>query len=87
MQQWGTNYWDTYSPAVNMVTVSLILLLAQIYKLDLKAIAFVLVFLQPEFDVNIWMHLPIGFQVDTENDSKCYILNLNKSLYGFKKQI
>ena len=33
MQQWGTNYWETYSPVVNMVTVRLILLFAWIYKL------------------------------------------------------
>ncbi len=26
------------------------------------------------------MYLPIGFQVDTENESRCYILKLNKSL-------
>jgi hypothetical protein len=31
------------------------------------------------------MYLPIGFQVDTENESKCYILKLNKSLYGLKQ--
>jgi hypothetical protein len=66
-----------------MVTVCLILLLAQ--KLDLKAIDFVLAFPQAELDVDIWMYLPIGFQVDTENESKCYILKLNKSLYGFKQ--
>jgi hypothetical protein len=85
MQQWGTNYWETYSPIVNMVTVHLILLLAQIYKLDSKAIEFVLAFLQAELDVNIWMYLPIGFQVSTENESKRYILKLNKSLYGLKQ--
>jgi hypothetical protein len=28
MQQWDTNYWETYSPVVNMITVHLILLLA-----------------------------------------------------------
>ncbi len=28
IQQWGTNYWETYSPVVNMVTVCLILMLA-----------------------------------------------------------
>jgi hypothetical protein len=44
MQQWGTTYWETYSPVVNMVTVHLILLLAWIYKLELKAIDFVLAF-------------------------------------------
>jgi hypothetical protein len=64
-----------------MVTVCLILLLAQICKLDSKAIDIVPAFPQPELDVDIWMYLPIGFQVDTENESKCYILKLNKSLY------
>jgi hypothetical protein len=53
MQQWGTNYWETYSPVVNMVTVRLILLLARIYKLESKAIDFVLAFTQAELDVNI----------------------------------
>jgi hypothetical protein len=85
MQQWGTNYWETYSPVVNMVTVHLILLLALIYKLELKAIDFVLAFPQAELDINIWMYLPIGVQVDKENESKCYILKLNKSLYGLKQ--
>jgi hypothetical protein len=85
MQQLGTNYWETYSPVANMVTVRLILLLAQIYKLELKAIAFVLAFSQAELDVNIWMYLPIDFQVDIENESKFYILELNKSLYGLKQ--
>jgi hypothetical protein len=31
------------------------------------------------------MHHPIGFQVDTENESKGYILKLNKNLYGLKQ--
>jgi hypothetical protein len=85
MQQWGTNYWETYSRVVNMVTVHLILLLAQIYNLESKTIHFVIAFPQAELDVNIWMYLPIGFQVDIENESKCYILKLNKSLYGSKQ--
>jgi hypothetical protein len=84
MQQWGTNYWETYSPVVNMVTVCLILLLTWMYKLESKAIHFFLAFPQADLDVDIWMYLPMGFQVDTENESKCYILKLNKSLYGLK---
>jgi hypothetical protein len=31
------------------------------------------------------MLLPIGFQVDKENESKWYILKLNKNLYGLKQ--
>jgi hypothetical protein len=68
-----------------MVTVPFILLLAQIHKLDSKAIDFVQAFSQAELDLDIWMYLPTGFQVDTENEFKCYILKLNKSLYGLKQ--
>ncbi len=59
MQQWGTNYWETYSPVVNMVTVRLIPLLARIYKLDSKAVNFVLAFPQAELDVDIWMYIQL----------------------------
>jgi hypothetical protein len=82
-------YWRGHpgknTSVVNTVTVCLILLLARIYKLESKAIDFVLAFPQAELDVNIWMYLSIGFQVDTENESKCYILKLNKSLYGLQQ--
>jgi hypothetical protein len=53
MQQWGSNDWETYAPVVNVVTVCLILLLARKYKLDSKAIDFVLAFPQAELDVDI----------------------------------
>ncbi len=85
MHQCGTNYWETYSPVVDMVAVCLILLLARINKLDLKAIDFVLAFPQAELDVDKWMYFTIGFQVDVENESKSYVLKLNKSLYGLKQ--
>ena len=88
MQQWGDNYWETYSPVVNMLSVRLLLSLAKIYNLDSKAIDFVLAFPQADLDVDIWMYLPIGFQVDgqTEADSdRRYILKLNKNLYGLKQ--
>ena len=88
MQQWGDNYWETYSPVVNMLSVRLLLSLAKIYNLDSKAIDFVLAFPQADLDVDIWMYLPIGFQVDgqTEADSdRRYILKLNKNLYGLEQ--
>ena len=88
MQTWGDNYWETYSPVVNMMSVRLLLLIAKIHKLDSKAIDFVLAFPQAELDVDIWMYLPIGFQVDcqTEADSdRQYLLKLDRSLYGLKQ--
>ncbi len=86
MQEWGTNYWETYSPVLHMVTVCLILMLAQIYKLESKAIDFVLAFPQAELDVNIWMYPPIGFQVDTKNEFICCLYGLKQgSLNWFEK--
>ncbi len=72
MQQWGTNYWQKYSPVVNMVTVCLILLLAQI---------FVLAFPQAELDVDIWMYKLI-------QKMSLYVTSLtklNNSLHGLKQ--
>ena len=88
MQTWGDNYWETYSPVVNMMSVRLLLLIAKIYQLDSKAIDFVLAFPQADIDTDIWMYLPIGFQVDgqTEKESECnYRLKLDKNLYGLKQ--
>ncbi len=62
-----------------MVTVCLILMLAQIYKLELKAIDFVLAFPQAELDVDIWMHLHIGFQVDTKKSLNVTSLSSTKA--------
>jgi len=49
----GDNYWETYSPVVNMMSVRLLLLIGKIHKLDLKAIDFVLAFSQAKLDVDI----------------------------------
>jgi hypothetical protein len=88
MQQWGDSYWETYSPVVNMLSVRLILAIAKIHKLDSKAIDFVLAFPQADLEEDIWMELPIGFQVDsqTEEDSdRFYLLKLRANLYGLKQ--
>lgn len=83
MQQWGENYWETYSPDVTMISVKLLLVIARLHGLDSKSIDFVLAFPQAELDVDIWMELPLGFapEDDTENGRR-HVLHLNKSLYG-----
>ena len=87
MQQWGENYWETYSPVVNAMTVKLLLVIAKIHGLESKSIDFVLAFPQAELDVDIWMDLPIGFEPQgvNPNDTYKYTLKLNKSLYGLKQ--
>ena len=56
--------------------------------MESKAIYFVLAFPQADLKEDIWMNLPIGFQVDgqTEADSgRHYVLKMNKNLYGLKQ--
>ena len=87
MQQWGENYWETYSPVVNMLTVRLLLALYHIHGLNSKSIDFVLAFPQADLDVDIWMELPIGFHVGGKyvDDWRAYVLKLKKSVYGLKQ--
>ena len=44
MQTHGVNYWDTYAPTVNWISIRFLLVIAQILELDTKAIDFVLAF-------------------------------------------
>ena len=65
-------------------SVHLILAIAKLHNLDSKAIDFVLAFPQAYLEEDIWMYLPIGFQVDghTNESSECrYLLKLKKVIW------
>ena len=64
MQEWGENYWETYIPVVNMLTVRLLMDLCNIHTLESKSVDFVLAFPQADLDVDICMELSIGFVID-----------------------
>ena len=86
MQQWGVSCWETYSPVVNMLTVCLLLTLCNMHGLEFKSIDFILVFPQADLDVDIWLELPTGTVVSgKDNESRAYVLKLEKSLYGLKQ--
>jgi hypothetical protein len=85
MQRWGDNYWETYSPVINTISVKLLLVIAKVHGLDSKAIDFVLAFPQAELDVDIWMDLPIGFEPIENSGSSQYVLKLRANLYGLKQ--
>ncbi len=86
MQQWGKNYWETYSPVVNMLSVCLLFAVAHIHGLDSKSIDFVLAFPQADIDIDIWMEIPEGMELLGDEANCCkYVLMLNKSLYRVKQ--
>ena len=54
-----------------------------IHKLPTRSIDFVLAFPQADIDMDIYMQVPIGMEVDDTPGR--YVLKLNKSLYGLKQ--
>eukprot|EP00957_Ditylum_brightwellii_P187056 14245600-Ditylum_brightwellii.AAC.1 len=84
MQQWGVNFWETYSPVVNWITVCTLLFIASIHGLPTKCIDFVLAFPQARLGIDVFMELPIGMDI-AEGNPKEYVLKLNCSNNGLKQ--
>lgn len=86
MQQWGVNYWETYAPVVNWMSVRILLAVASIHRLETRSIDFVLAFPQAKLDVDVFMELPIGIEIEDDvPNSHRYVLKLNRNLYGLKQ--
>ena len=64
MQQWGVNYWETYAPVVNWISVRFLLIVAKLTGLETKALDFVLAFPQADLDTPVLMELPVGVSYD-----------------------
>ena len=83
MQGKGINYWETYAPIVQWMSVRIILTLAAIENLHTKLIDFVLAYPQADLEVDIYMELPQGFNVGPER--RRHVLKFQKNLYGLKQ--
>ena len=83
-KQWGINYWETYDPVVNWVSVKFLLIISQLAGLKTQALDFVSAFPQAKLDVPVYIKIPTG--IDIENGSKDeYLISLKSSLYGLKQ--
>ena len=79
-QIFGVDYYETYSPVVNMVSVRMLLAYAAIEKLVITQFDVKTAFLYGDLDETIYMEQPEGFSID--DDKVCL---LKKSLYGLKQ--
>ena len=71
-----------------MLSVRLILAISKLHNVDSKTIDFVLAFTQADLEEDIWMYIPIGFQVDGHTEASSerrFLLKSNKNLYGLKQ--
>ena len=85
MQQWGINYWETYAPVVNWISIRFLLVLSEIVGLESRAIDFVLAFPQADLDVPVYMEIPLGMEIPNATHEREYVLLLKKNLYGLKQ--
>ena len=79
MHRWGIDYYETYAPVVNWISVRILMALSIIHKLESNSIDFVLAFPQAELTRDVFMELPYGFEFGYKGE---YVLKLRKSLYG-----
>jgi hypothetical protein len=84
-QQWGVNYWETYAPVVNWISVRFLLIISQLAGLETQALDFVLAFPQADLDVPVFMKLPPGIDVGKDAQKDAYVISLKSSLYGLKQ--
>ena len=84
-QQWGINYWETYAPVVNWISVRFLLIISELAGLETQALDFVLAFPQADLDVPVLMEIPPGIDVCDGATTRAYVIELKSSLYGLKQ--
>ena len=62
IQTYGENYWDTYAPVVNLVSIRVLLTISKLLNIHTRSIEFTLAFSQADADVTIYMELSVGFE-------------------------
>lgn len=79
-QEYGVNYFETFSPVVRFTSIRIILAIAAKRKMHMKQFDVKTAFLNGELNENVYMEQPIGFRDGTNK-----VCKLEKSLYGLKQ--
>jgi hypothetical protein len=82
-QEYGLNYWETYSPVVAWTTIRLFLVLTILNGWKSRQVDFVLAFPQADIECLMFMEIPRGFKFRGSRKTHC--LSLKKNLYGQKQ--
>ena len=83
-QEYGVNFWETYSPVVNWFTIRVFLILTLIHGWKARQMDFVLAFPQADIETPMFMQIPKGFNVPNGKNED-YCLQLIKNVYGTRQ--
>ena len=78
MEQWGVNYWETYSPVANWMSVSATINLVIRIEIHTKSIVFLLAYTHVDVKSEIFMELPIGFGVEHSHPRE-WVIGLDRN--------
>ena len=83
-QEYGINYFETYSPVVNWFSVRTFLSMAIMNKWHSRQIDFVLAYPQADIECDMYMSLPRGLTIPGASRTT-HALKLLKNIYGQKQ--
>ena len=83
-QEYGENYFETFSPVVTWFSIRLLLVLAILNSWHTRQVDFVLAYPQADIEYDMYMELPHGIKTKHGN-GKTHVLKLLKNLYGQKQ--
>ena len=83
MQEYGVNYFDTFSPVATWSTIILVFILSLLNGWYTRQVDWVLAYPQADVEYDLYMNLPPGFKVDGA-DNGSYVLKILKNVYGLK---
>lgn len=81
-QEYGVNYYETYSPVVKNSAVRMLLAVAVKCKLKVEQIDIKNAYVNSDLKEDVYVEQPQGFE---SGDRSKYVLKLKKSLYGLKQ--
>jgi hypothetical protein len=86
-QEYGVNYWFTYSPVVHWQTLRMMFILSILKGWYNRQVDFVLAFPQAPVEVeqNIFLNFPKGYIFRNGVTKETHVLELKKNIYGTKQ--
>ena len=81
-QEFGVNFWDTFSPVTSWAAIRLELIASLLNGWQTRQVDFVLAYTQAEVECELYMKMPKGFEMSEGGD---FVLKLEKNLFGQKQ--
>lgn len=79
----GVNFWETYAPVAQWISIRLILCMSSICKWKMKTFDFVQAFPQAPSEAELYVDVPRGCTIDGDNSKWC--LKVLNNIYGQKQ--